>query len=336
MKYLLEIHHGIGDIVQYTGLIKSVRNYDKDAYIGVVLNKESYKALLTNDKDIDEIFIIDFSGSKTELLKGIHKIRRQHFDYMVCSIHSKQKSMEFMAVTFGSKLVVGSKLAHLNRISKRFINVQVNSNEHVVKQNNDVLLGLNLNFQLFEPYLVCKEPPYELKKHTVGLCIGTSIPQKTWPIERYIAVGEFLENKGYAIVLLGGKKEAEQFETCGYKNEKWTNLLGKMDLIGSASECSQCELIIGGDTGLMHMAAAVGTKTLTLFSCSEPTTHVPFSKDSYFYFSPTKCQYCFGTNRLLECSEYKCLTSIDTNIVCEIVEGILESSEKVEKYKFRI
>ncbi len=336
MKYLLEIHHGIGDIVQYTGLIKSVRTYDKQAYIGIVLNKEAYKTLLVLDKDIDCIHVIDFSGDRKRLISEIIRIRKTEYDYMVCSIHSRQKSMEFMAVAFGAKKVAGSQLGRLKKFSKKYINVPVNGDEHVVKQNNDVLLGINPDVSLFEPYLICPDPPFKLKEHTIGLCIGTSIPQKTWPIEKYIKVGEYFENKGYSILLLGGKKEAEQFSASGYKNDKWLNLLGKTDLIGSASECSQCELIIGGDTGLMHMAAAVGTTTLTLFSCSEPTTHAPYSKHSYYYYVPTDCQFCFGTEKMRQCKEYKCLNGIETEKIIEIAGGILENSELVKQYHLEL
>lgn len=337
MKYLLEIHHGIGDIVQYTGLIKSVREYDKDAFIGVVLNKEAYRTLLALDKNVDDIYVIDFSGKKTDLFRSILKIRQRHFDYMVCSIHSRRKSMEFMAIAFGAKKTVGSLLSRLNKISKRYISVSVDRNDHVVKQNNDVLLGLNPQFTLYEPYLVCPPaPPYELKVHSIGLCIGTSIPQKTWPIDRYIAVGEYLESHGYSIVLLGGEKEKSIFDEYMYKNENWVNLLGKTDLIGSASECSKCELVIGGDTGLMHMAAAVGTKTFTLFTCSEPTTHAPYSEKSYYYHISVPCQYCFGTEQMKGCQDYKCVNEITAEIIKEIAYNILRYPGKAEKYRLKL
>lgn len=336
MKYLLEIHHGIGDIVQYTGLIKSVRCYDKKAFIGIVLNKESYKTLFTLDNNVDQIYIIDFKGNKRELLYNIRKIRKQHFDYMVCSVHSRQKSMEFMAVAFGAKNVVGSRLNHLSKVCKRYVTVTVKKTDHVVKQNSDVLLGLNSNFTLFNPYLVCPEPIYKLKKHSIGLCIGTSIPQKTWPLARYIELGEYFEKQGYSIVLLGGKKELKDFEEFGYYNSNWLNLLGKTDLIGSASECKECELIIGGDTGLMHMAAAVGTKTLTLFSCSEPTTHAPYSKQSYYYYVPKSCQFCFGTKKMETCRKYRCLMNLDVKEIIRIASGILQGSENVEKFRLKL
>lgn len=334
MKFLLEIHHGIGDIVQYTGLVKSIRTYDKDAFIGIVLNKEAYKTLLTFDRDINEIYIIDFRGTKVELLKTIKSIRQEHFDYMICSSHSRQKSMEFMAIAFGAKKVVGSKLSRLSKINKKYINIFTDSMIHVVKQNYNILLGLNKDFLFFEPYLVCPEPPYKLRKHTVGLCIGTSIQQKTWPLERYVALGEKLEQKGYTIALFGGKKEQRDFDEYGYKNDRWINLLGKTDLISSASECARCDLVVGGDTGLMHMAAAVGVRTLTLFSCSEPLTHVPFSKQSYFYYVPTSCQFCFGSETMKSCNDYKCLTTIKTDIIFEIADGILSGLKDTEKYKF--
>ena len=332
-KYLLEIHHGIGDIVQYTGLIRSVREHEKDAFIGLVLNKSAYKSLINLDDNINYIHIVDFGGGKIDLIRSIHEIRKQKYDYMVCSIHSRQKSMEFMAAAFGAKKVVGTLLNHLSKMNRKYVLAKVNRADHVVKQNFDVLTTLSPDFKLFEPYLVCPPAPYKLDKPSLGLCIGTSIPQKTWSIENYVTVGEYFEKQGYHIVLLGGKKEAEQFEASGLVKDNWMNLLGKTNLVESASECAQCELIIGGDTGLMHMAAAVGTKTLTLFSCSEPTTHAPYSEQSYYYYVPTQCQFCFGSEKMKNCKEYKCLNAIDTSRTIEIAENILKNDLSKEKYK---
>ena len=86
----------------------------------------------------------------------------------------------------------------------------------------------------------------------------------------------------------------------------------------------------------MHMAAAVGTKTLTLFSCSEPTTHAPYSRQSYYYYVPTTCQFCFGTEALATCKDYKCIRAIDVAIITSIAKGILEESKEMVKYKFVI
>ena len=56
------------------------------------------------------------------------------------------------------------------------------------------------------------------------------------------------------------------------------DLTGKLSLIQSAKVASKCCLIVGGDTGIMHMAAAVGGTTLTLFSCTDPRLHCPYSR----------------------------------------------------------
>lgn len=336
MKYLLEIHHGIGDVVQYTGLIKSVRDYDNRSYIGVVLNKNAYAKLFAFDKNVDEVHIIDFSGNKLELCRNIVKIRKRHYDYMICSVHSKQCSMEFMAVAFGAKKVVGSKLGRLHKVSKRFQTVNVNGKELAVKQNNDVLLGLNPRFKIFNPYIVCPPLPVDIQKNSVGLCIGTSMPQKTWPIENFICIGEFLESLGYHIVLIGGKKEQEIYYKNGYKNSRWLNLLGKTDLLESAVACAKCELLIGGDTGIMHIAAAVGTKTLTLFTCSPPMVSIPYSTQSYYYYVSVPCQFCVLTKTMEKCRNWRCVYGIRIDKVKEIVEGILKEPDKVEKYRWRL
>ena len=84
MKYLIEIHHGIGDVVQMTGVIESIYRADLNADIALILNKNSYKSLFRYDERVKKIFKIDFkSMSKKEILKEVWKMRKYHFDYFL-------------------------------------------------------------------------------------------------------------------------------------------------------------------------------------------------------------------------------------------------------------
>ena len=53
-------------------------------------------------------------------------------------------------------------------------------------------------------------------------------------------------------------------------------LVGKVDLPAAAACLARCDLYVGNDSGLMHMAAAVGVPTLGLFGPSIPERYGPW------------------------------------------------------------
>ena len=57
-----------------------------------------------------------------------------------------------------------------------------------------------------------------------------------------------------------------------------TNLTGKLDLLTTAACLESAKLFVGNDSGLMHMAAAVGAPTLGLFGPSRETIYGPYGR----------------------------------------------------------
>ena len=70
MKYLIEIHHGIGDVVQMTGVWETLYRMDKDADIGVIINLYGRYELLRNDRRIKHIYLLNIHDMpKVQILK---------------------------------------------------------------------------------------------------------------------------------------------------------------------------------------------------------------------------------------------------------------------------
>lgn len=338
MKYLLEIHHGIGDVVQFTGLIESIRKYDKKAYIAMILNKDEYKAIFEGDKRVQKFYRIDMVGlSKVELMKTVLDMRREHFDYFLISPISNHKAIVLLAILINAKSSYGEQLSGLEKINSRFISVKPEK-IHIVERNANILKRMGIPFEWCFPKLFCTGSfPIQIKQKSIGICIGTSIPQKTWHLDKYMKVATHFAKKGYGIVLLGGKKEEKQYLESGLENADWINLMGRLNLMGSTMAAKKCVLVIGGDTGVLHMAAAVGTPTLTLFSCTDPHLHCPYSTNSYFYEIKMDCQYCYERGEVNNCKDYKCIEQIDAEEVIKLMGGILsdKKSELIEKYRFK-
>lgn len=333
MKYLIEIHHGIGDIVQMTGVIDTIKCKDNEAYIALIINKNIYKSLFQDDDRVDCFYRIDLiEMSKIEIVREIIKIRNTRYDYFLLSPISNDKAGRILAKMIGAKKSVGEQLDDNGRKTLRVPFRDI----HIVKRNENLLkclLGLNT----VKPPKLCIDTvnlPCNINKKSISLCVGTSMPQKTWKIKNYLEVAERFLKEGYQVLLLGGKKEAEKLKL----EEKdlfngIINLAGELTLLQSAKIASLCKLVVGGDTGVMHMAAAVGASTLTIFSCTNPRLHCPYSDKSYFYNITLPCQFCYEQGNVFECKDYKCIKDISVDTVSILMHEIIEG-EADNKYKF--
>lgn len=104
---------------------------------------------------------------------------------------------------------------------------------------------------------------------------------KIWPADRFLQVMQTLMQPGEIFagctpVIFGAVGEEAQaaplFQSLG---NTAVDLVGKLDVLASAAALAQCECFIGNDSGLMHMAGAVGIRTLGLFGPSHPEVYAP-------------------------------------------------------------
>lgn len=107
--------------------------------------------------------------------------------------------------------------------------------------------------------------------------LGGTHPNKVWPLERFIQVGKFLAEQGERILVVGGPSErslADRFvEVVG-----GMSIAGETGLLELAEVIRRARLHLSGDTGSAHIAAAVGTKCVTIFGHMPPEVYHPFGQ----------------------------------------------------------
>lgn len=102
------------------------------------------------------------------------------------------------------------------------------------------------------------------KDENIGLVVGAKRPQNRWPIEYFKEVADYLLKQNKNILLFGGP---EDFELAGQiKGENVFNFCGKLSPLETAEMMKYCKLVISNDTGPMHLAYAVGTPVIVIFS----------------------------------------------------------------------
>jgi heptosyltransferase II len=108
----------------------------------------------------------------------------------------------------------------------------------------------------------------------VGIVPGAEWATKRWPVERYAELARGLTGGGASCVVLGGPKER-------VLAARMRELLGEnlIDTTGNSIEealavLARCDLVVGGDTGLVHCARALGRRALVLFGPTDPGRHL--------------------------------------------------------------
>ena len=82
-------------------------------------------------------------------------------------------------------------------------------------------------------------------------------------------------------------------------------MTGETDLAQAAAILSLCDLLVSNDTGPAHVAAALGTKTITIFGPTNPLTTQPWNAE--IIYKKVECAPCM----LRECPiDHRCMTGI--------------------------
>jgi ADP-heptose:LPS heptosyltransferase len=111
----------------------------------------------------------------------------------------------------------------------------------------------------------------------LAIAPGANWPPKTWPIDHFKQLLGQLERLFSGLILVGS---AQDRELCSVLEEASTvpaiNAAGETSLLEAAALVEMATLFIGNDSGLGHIAAAVGTPTLTLFGPGDAERYHPW------------------------------------------------------------
>ena len=113
----------------------------------------------------------------------------------------------------------------------------------------------------------------------VALNVGAARAYKRWPTEHWTALALALLRKDIALVFVGDKRDAVTVaEVCRSlpPAARVLDLSGKTSLRLLAAVLAECDLVVSGDTGPMHLAVAVGTPVVALFGATDPRRHGPY------------------------------------------------------------
>ena len=129
----------------------------------------------------------------------------------------------------------------------------------------------------------------------VVIHLGSSSPAKCWPAANFHALAHALQKRGWRAALLCGPVERERQLAVG-----GLPALHPPDLRSLAGLLAKATLFVGNDSGPGHIAAAVGTPTLTLFGPTNPWLWAPCGQFSHVLQAPASDLAAISTATALD------------------------------------
>ena len=139
---------------------------------------------------------------------------------------------------------------------------------------------------------------------------GANWPPKIWAAQRFRELVTLTKDAFDAVILLGGPNDRERAasvaEDCALP---CLNLCGTTSLLQAAAVLARARAFVGNDSGLGHLASAVGTATLTVFGPGRPLRYHPWG---------LQCAWIVAEDRNLD--------SLSAHSVAERLHTLLEAS----------
>jgi ADP-heptose:LPS heptosyltransferase len=163
------------------------------------------------------------------------------------------------------------------------------------------------------------------KKEVIVLHPGSGSKKKVWPMERFLRLARILQEdlSRNLLIVLGPAEGAEVQKVFEEMEPKPPFFVKGLSLLQLASVMEGCRLFIGNDSGVSHMAVALGLPTLVLFGPTDPNVWSPRGKKVAVVRKEMPCSPC-SQDKFFLCKNLKCLDQIE-------VGDVLRDLERMEK-----
>ncbi|HSM61955.1 MAG TPA: glycosyltransferase family 9 protein [Longimicrobiales bacterium] len=170
----------------------------------------------------------------------------------------------------------------------------------------------------------------------VGFFPGSNAPARRWPPQRFAEVGKALASDGARVVVMGAPAERELTAAVAREVPGAVDAGGSTDLPGLAALLSLCDLVVTNDTGPMHVAAAVGTPTVSLWGPSDPDeTAPPGVRHETVSTGDLPCRPCLknvcprsGRGTVLPQAHEECMALIEVERVLRAARRTMEAGAR--------
>ena len=340
MKILVEMKHGLGDCVCMLPALKAIRQKNPEAYIALLVNGKANEEIFRHSNiKINKYYYFSLKNrSKVYTIKTLFQLLKERFNVGILATMTPKEKGKALFKLLGIKRTFGEQYLGLDFLT-------LESTKHFVDRNLDMISSFVGKTDDRQPHLYpsdedsirLKDRFSQLKGRKIAVNIGGAdknyykgqyVYTRNWKKENMVDLVKKLSSlDNCSIFLLGGKLEEGLLSDYQdlLKKDNVYNFVNQTSIGETIYILSQCDCSVGVDTGMQHVADALGKKTISIFGPTNPKTHGAYSSKAVFVQASPRvsCQYCFGKDIYYECPDRKCLNQITSEHVFDVVKNTI-------------
>lgn len=160
-----------------------------------------------------------------------------------------------------------------------------------------------------------------LDANPVIFCPGAEYgPAKRWPARHFAALAQLVATPQHPVWLIGSDKDrAVGDDIAAAAQGTALNLCGRSSLEQAIDLIASARAVVSNDSGLMHVAAALGRPLVALYGSSSPTYTPPLSAHAKIVSRNLPCSPCF--KRECPLGHFDCMNGITPQQVAELLQA---------------
>lgn len=282
-RVLLIQLRAIGDVILTTPALRVLKRRFPDAAVDFVSNPAPAEALVHNPH-LRKIIVYPYAPHNAAgLLRFIFQLRKERYDLVIDFLGTPATAL--IALGSGAKTRVGYNL-RLRRFAYTHRETGYRGDIYNALTKFSLLksLGIDEEESRTEIFLSPESETWAqqqfLKLGLAGASVAALAPKakrpfRQWLPERFAEIADYVQERGHRVLIIWGPGEEEFARSVGNRMRLAPVIAPRTTLLQSAALLRLCRLLIGNCGGARHIAAAVGTATLTVHGPTDPRVWTP-------------------------------------------------------------
>ncbi len=299
----------IGDTVLSSAIVRDFKKRYPHARITFFTGSSNYEAagLIPG---IDRIIKLPIKSP----LKALKLIRRSGtFDVWI-DFGPWPRFNAVLSYFSRSRTTVGFQTEKQYRHYLYDVTIQHSPLKHEIDNYRALLKGIGISDAAGLPALNIEAGTIQKKQIVIHLFPGGSRSYlKEWEESRWVELIALFADKGYTVFLTGAASDRERAEAIKARVPdpgRVSVVAGSLTLRKVAELLSSSQLTISVDTGIMHLASALGCNLIALHGPTSPKRWGPLNHNAIHLYGGTSCSPCLSLGFESSCEDPTCMTAI--------------------------
>lgn len=300
----------IGDVIHALPVSYAIKESFPDAKVTWVVEPPAYD-LLSMNPCVDKIILFhkkefkSFRGFARKFFPFRRELQSESYD----AVLDLQGLFKSAAIAYFARSNIKLGICDMRELSDRVSKPVVgkHARDHIVERYLDTARAIGCSVEVVafpievpedearKAQAIVEHEGARLENPFVLFAIGANWPNKRWSEENFAALGDWFYDLNVIPMMIGaGDVDAQRAERImKLANIPPVNLINKTNWKQLTHLIQTARLVIGGDTGAVHLAAGLGTRTVMLMGPTDANRNGPYAQIENAIEVDRTCKACW-------------------------------------------